>query len=287
MAIRDVGVVGCGLMGSGIAQVSAQKGYRTVVREVDDARLKTGLDRIRAFLAEGVRRGKLAQEEMDRTLANLRGTTTLADLKDCDLVVEAVVENLAEKRKVFAELDRVCKPSAILASNTSSIPIASMASATGRVDRILGLHFMNPVPLMKLVEIVRPEAASAGTYEAARAFVESLGKTAVTAKDTAGFIVNLLLVPYLGEAVRAVERGLATPADIDTAMKLGCGMPMGPLELLDFVGLDTTLSILDILKEAFKDPRYEAPPLLRRMVAEGKAGKKAGRGFYDYSKAKA
>jgi 3-hydroxybutyryl-CoA dehydrogenase len=284
MAIQEVGVVGCGLMGSGIAQVSAQKGYRTVVREVNDALLRKGMDRIHSFLAEGVRRGKVAQEEMDRTLGNLRGTVNLADLKDCDLVIEAVVENLDEKKKVFAELDRVCKPSALLASNTSSIPIASMASVTKRADRIVGLHFMNPVPLMKLVEIVRPDAASEETYGAARKFVESLGKIAVTAKDTAGFIVNLLLVPYLGEAVRAVERGLATPQDIDTAMKLGCGMPMGPLELLDFVGLDTTLSILDILKDAFQDPRYDAPPLLRKMVAEGKAGKKVGRGFYEYGK---
>jgi 3-hydroxybutyryl-CoA dehydrogenase len=284
MAIRKVGVVGCGLMGSGIAQVSAQKGYRTVVREVSDPVLAKGLDRIRNFLAEGVRRGKVPQDEMDRTLGNLSGTTSLGDLGDCDLVIEAVVENLEEKKKVFAELDRVCGPAAILASNTSSIPIRLMAEVTKRPDRVLGLHFMNPVPLMKLVEIVRPEAASAETYGAARAFVESLGKTVVTAKDTAGFIVNLLLVPYLGEAVRAVERELATPQDIDTAMKLGCGMPMGPLELLDFVGLDTTLSILDILRDAFKDPRYEAPPLLRRMVAEGKVGKKAGRGFYDYSK---
>jgi 3-hydroxybutyryl-CoA dehydrogenase len=284
MAIQEVGVVGCGLMGSGIAQVCAQKGYRTVVREVDDELLRKGMDRIHSFLAEGVRRGKVSQEEMDRTLGRLRGTTALADLKDCDLVIEAVVERLDEKRKVFSELDRLCKPAAILASNTSSIPISSMAAVTKRADRIVGLHFMNPVPLMKLVEIVRPDAASEETYGVARAFVEALGKTPVTAKDTAGFIVNLLLVPYLGEAVRAVERGLATPQDIDTAMKLGCGMPMGPLELLDFVGLDTTLSILDILKDAFKDPRYEASPLLRRMVAEGRNGKKSGRGFYDYSK---
>jgi 3-hydroxybutyryl-CoA dehydrogenase len=284
MDIRTVGVVGCGLMGSGIAQVSAQKGYRTVVREVSEDLLGKGLERIRGFLAEGVRRGKVTQQEMDRTLANLSGTTALADLKDCDLVIEAVVENLEEKRKVFAELDRVCKPAAILASNTSSIPIRSMAQETRRADRVLGLHFMNPVPLMKLVEIVRPEAASEESYRASKAFVESLGKTAVTAKDTAGFIVNLLLVPYLSEAVRAVERGLATPQDIDTAMKLGCGMPMGPLELLDFVGLDTTLFILDVLSREFKDPRYQAPALLREMVAQGKTGRKSGRGFYEHAR---
>lgn len=281
--IRTVGVVGCGLMGSGIAQTCAQKGYPTVVREIGSAPLEKGLERIRAFLAEGVRRGKVAPEERDQTLARLRGTTDPADLRDCDLVIEAVVENLEEKRRVFAELDRLARPEAIFASNTSSIPIHRIASATRRADRFLGLHFMNPVPLMKLVEIVRPDAVREDVYLAAKAFVESLGKVAVTARDTAGFIVNLLLVPYLGEAVRAVERGLATPRDIDTAMKLGCGMPMGPLELLDFVGLDTTLAILDVLRREFDDPRYEAPALLRRMVAEGKAGRKAGRGFYEYA----
>lgn len=281
--IRTVGVVGCGLMGSGIAQTCAQKGYSTIVREIGPAPLEKGLERIRAFLAEGVRRGKVAPEERDQTLARLRGTTDLGDLRDCDLVIEAVVENLEEKRRVFAELDRLARPEAIFASNTSSIPIHRIASATRRADRFLGLHFMNPVPLMKLVEIVRPDAVREDVYLAAKAFVESLGKVAVTARDTAGFIVNLLLVPYLGEAVRAVERGLATPRDIDTAMKLGCGMPMGPLELLDFVGLDTTLAILDVLRREFDDPRYEAPALLRRMVAEGKAGRKAGRGFYEYA----
>lgn len=281
--IRTVGVVGCGLMGSGIAQTCAQKGYPTVVREIAPGPLEKGLERIRAFLAEGVRRGKVTPEERDQTLGRIRGTTDLAELRDCDLVIEAVVENLDEKRRVFAELDRLAKPDAIFASNTSSIPIHRIAAATGRADRFLGLHFMNPVPLMKLVEIVRPDAVREDVYQTAKAFVESLGKVAVTARDTAGFIVNLLLVPYLGEAVRAVERGLATPRDIDTAMKLGCGMPMGPLELLDFVGLDTTLAILDVLRREFNDPRYEAPALLRRMVAEGKVGKKAGRGFYEYS----
>ncbi|MFN3485891.1 MAG: 3-hydroxyacyl-CoA dehydrogenase family protein [Planctomycetota bacterium] len=284
MQIRSVGVVGCGLMGSGITQTCAQKGYPTVVREIAPEPLEKGLERIRAFLAEGVRRGKLTPEERDQTLGRIRGTTDLAELRDCDLVIEAVVENLDEKRRVFAELDRLAKPQAIFASNTSSIPIHRIAAATGRADRFLGLHFMNPVPLMKLVEIVRPDAVREEVYQVAKAFVESLGKVAVTARDTAGFIVNLLLVPYLGEAVRAVERGLATPRDIDTAMKLGCGMPMGPLELLDFVGLDTTLAILDVLRREFNDPRYEAPDLLRRMVAEGKVGKKAGRGFYEYPK---
>ncbi len=284
MAIETVGVIGCGLMGAGIAQVCAQKGYRTIVREVDDAALKRGLERIRGFLSEGVRRGKVTQADMDATLGRLSGTTALGDLKDCDLVIEAIVENLEEKRRVFAELDRVCKPSAILSSNTSSISITAMAAVTKRMDRCVGLHFMNPVPLMKLVEIVRPEVTSPETYDEVRRFAESLGKTTVTAKDTPGFIVNLLLVPYLCEAVRALEQGLASKEDLDTALELGCGMPMGPVKLLDFVGLDTTLYIMDVLFDEFHDPKYAAPPLLRRMVQAGFHGKKSGRGFYEYPK---
>jgi 3-hydroxybutyryl-CoA dehydrogenase len=283
MTILNVGVVGCGLMGSGIAQVSAQKGYKTIVREINDELLKKGLDRIRSFLAEGVKRGKVTAAQSELTLNNISGTTSLADLKDCDLVIEAVVENLEEKRKVWADLDKACKPATIFASNTSSISITSQAAATKRHDRFIGLHFMNPVPIMKLLEIVRPEITSDETYAAAKAFGESLGKTVVTAKDTPGFIVNLLLVPYLCEAVRAVETGLSTKEDIDAAMKLGCGMPMGPLELLDFVGLDTTLYIMDILFDQFHDPKFAAPTLLRRMVMAGRVGKKAGRGFYDYT----
>jgi len=284
MPIQKIGIIGCGLMGSGIAQVCAQKGLPTVVREINDEALKKGLDRIRNFLAEGVKRGKVPQAQMDQTLANLSGTTSLAELKDCDLIIEAVVENLDEKRKVFAELDRVCKPSTIFASNTSSISITAQAAATKRMDRFIGLHFMNPVPIMKLVEIVRPEVTSQETYAAVRTFAESLGKVTVTAKDTPGFIVNLLLVPYICEAVRALEGGLATKEDIDTAMELGCNMPMGPLKLLDFVGLDTTLYIMDTLFSEFRDPKYAAPPLLRRMVIAGFNGKKAGRGFYEYAK---
>ena len=284
MTLHRIGVVGCGLMGSGIAQVCAQKGHPTVIREINDEALRRGLERIRGFLAEGVKRGKLTQALMDQAVANLTGTTALSDLRDCDLVIEAVVENLDEKRKVFSELDRVCKPATIFASNTSSISITAQAAATKRMDRFIGLHFMNPVPIMKLVEIVRPEITSAETYAEAKAFAESLGKVVVTAKDTPGFIVNLLLVPYICEAVRALEHGLATKEDIDTAMELGCNMPMGPIKLLDFVGLDTTLSIMDVLFSEFRDPRYAAPPLLRRMVSAGYVGKKAGRGFYVYAK---
>lgn len=284
MAIQKVGVVGCGLMGGGIAQVCAQKGFKTIVREVNEAALAKGMDRIRTFLSDGVKRGKVTQDDMAATLGRLEGTTDLAGLKDCDIVIEAIVENLEEKKKLFAELDRLLRKDAIIASNTSSISITAMAAATQRRERCIGLHFMNPVPIMKLVEIVRPEVTSEETYRTARTFAEALGKTTVTAKDTPGFIVNLLLVPYLCEAVRAVEQGLATKEDIDTAMKLGCGMPMGPIELLDFVGLDTTLYIMDVLYEEFHDPKYAAPPLLRRMVIAGYHGKKAGRGFYDYSK---
>jgi len=272
-------------MGSGIAQVCAQKGHPTIVREVNEDALRKGMDRIRSFLAEGVKRGKMTQGQMDQVLSNLRGTTLLADLRDCDLVIEAVVENLQEKRKVFGELDQVCKASTIFASNTSSISISAQAEATRRPDRFLGLHFMNPVPLMKLVEIVRPDRVSAEAYAVAKAFAESLGKTTVTAKDTPGFIVNLILVPYLCEAVRAFERGLATREDIDTGLELGCGVPMGPLKLLDFVGLDTTLYIMDVLHTQWPEPKYEAPALLRTMVSEGRLGKKAGRGFYEYAKA--
>ena len=281
--MKRVGIVGCGLMGSGIAQVCAQSGYETLVREVNDRFLKKGLHRIKSFLAAGVKRGKVKQEDAEKTLGRIQGTTQLEDLKDCDVVIEAVVEDLDLKREVFSTLDGACKPSTILASNTSSISITKIAAATKRMDKCIGLHFMNPVPVMKLVEIVRPEITSDETYTAARGFSESLGKVTVTAKDTPGFIVNLLLVPYICEAARALEQGLATKEDIDTAMKLGCRMPMGPLELLDFVGLDTTLYIMDVLFDEFHDPKYAAPPLLRRMVAAGYHGKKAGRGFYDYS----
>jgi 3-hydroxybutyryl-CoA dehydrogenase len=284
MAIRNVGIVGCGTMGAGIAQVCAQKGYSTTVREVNDDFLRKGREKLTGFLAEGVKKGKVAQADMDKALANLKWTTSAADLKDCDLVIEAVIEKLDEKQKVFAELDKVCKPEAIFGSNTSSISITAIASVTKRRDKFIGLHFMNPVPIMKLVEIVRAEITAASTYDECRAFIESLGKTVVTAKDSPGFIINLLLIPYVTEAIRALDSGLATKEDIDAGMKLGCNFPMGPIELADFIGLDVCLDIANVLHREFGDPRYAAPPLLKRMVTAGFLGRKSGRGFYDYTK---
>ncbi len=284
MVFQKIGVIGCGLMGSGIAQVCAQKGFPTLVREINDDFLKKGLERIKSFLAAGVQRGKVTQADMDKTLANLKGTTNLKDLADCDLVIEAAVENMEAKQAVWKELDPVCKLPTIFASNTSSLSITRMSTVTKRADRFIGLHFFNPVPIMPLIEIVRPEITSQATYDACKSFGEGLGKKIITAKDTPGFLVNLLLIPYLLDAARAVEHGVGSPEDLDTGMELGCNHPMGPIKLLDFVGLDTTLFIADAMYEEFRDSRYAAPPLLRRMVAAGRMGKKAGRGFYDYPK---
>jgi 3-hydroxybutyryl-CoA dehydrogenase len=284
MAVKSVGVVGCGLMGSGIAQVSAQSGIPTLVREVDAPTLEKGLGRIRKFLEDGVAKGKVAAEARDQTLANLKGTTDLGDLASCDLVIEAVIEDIVLKREVFRTLDRVTAASTVLASNTSSLAITEIAAIASRPERVLGLHFFNPVPLMKLVEIIRALPTNDASFEAAKGFVERIGKTAVVAKDTPGFVVNRLLVPYLLDAVRIYESGVASKEDIDNGMKLGCGYPMGPLTLLDFVGLDTTYYIANIMFEEFKQPQYAAPPLLKRMVLAGYLGRKSGRGFYDYSK---
>lgn len=283
MDLRKVGVIGCGLMGSGIAQVCASSGRDVIVREVTEELLQAGLDRIRKFLAAGVQKGKVTQAQMDQTMARIRGVTDLREMADRDLIIEAIVENLDAKKALWKELDGICNPDAIFASNTSSLSITAMATVTRRMDRFIGLHFFNPVPIMPLIEIVRPEITSQATYERIRSFSESLGKETVTAPDRPGFLVNLLLIPYILDAVRAVENGVGTPQDLDKAMKLGCNMPMGPIALLDFVGLDTTLFIADAMYEEFRDPRYAAPPLLRRMVAAGRLGKKSGRGFYDYS----
>jgi len=282
MKIRKVGVVGCGLMGSGIVEVCARAGYEVVVREVNDEFLQKGLGRIKKSMSRGVRKGKLAQEDMDAAWGRIKGTTTLADMADCDIAIEAAVENMEIKKSIFAELDGILPPQAILASNTSSLCITEMASVTKRGDKVLGIHFFNPVPVMPLIEFVRTILTSDETMAIAHEFGASLGKTMVTAKDTPGFIVNRLLIPYLLDAVRIYENGLASKEDIDTAIKLGLNHPMGPLTLLDFVGLDTCLFIADAMYEEFKDPRYAAPPLLRRMVLAGHLGRKSGKGFYEY-----
>jgi 3-hydroxybutyryl-CoA dehydrogenase len=283
MEIKNVGVVGCGLMGSGIVEACARAGYAVTVREVNDGLLQRGLGRIQKSVSKGVSRGKLTQEEMDAALGRIEGTTDMADLAGSDLVIEAAIENMALKKEIFAELDKLCAPEAILSSNTSSLCITEIASATGRPDKVLGLHFFNPVPVMPLLEIVLTFQTSEETLAIARAFGETLGKTMVKAKDMPGFIVNRLLIPYLLDAVTMLQNGLATREDIDTAIKLGLNHPMGPLALLDFIGLDTILFIADAMYKEFKDPRFAAPPLLRQMVLAGYLGRKSGKGFYDYS----
>jgi len=283
MEIKTVGVVGCGLMGSGIAQVVAEAGYRVVVREVSDELLKKGLGRIEGFLKKGVEKGKLTQERLQEVMGRLQGTTDLKALAACDLVIEAVIENLDLKREVYQALDAACPAHTIFASNTSSLSITEMAAFTKRADRFVGLHFFNPVPLMKLVEVVRSPLSSAESVERAFGFASSLGKTPVRATDKTGFIVNRLLVPYLLDAIRALENGTGSVPDIDEAMKLGCGYPMGPFTLLDFVGLDTTYYIANIMFDEFRETRFASPPLLKRMVQAGLHGRKSGKGFYDYS----
>ncbi len=284
MAIEKVGVVGCGLMGAGIAQVCAASGYATTVMEVNDELLNRGLGRIGKQLARAVEKGKMTEADHSAIMERLHGTTTLSDLGACDVVIEAATENVETKKKIFAELDSRMPQHGIIASNTSSLTIVELAAATQRPDRIVGLHFFNPVPIMKLVEVVRTIVTSDDAYETARSFAASLGKEVVEAKDTTGFVVNRLLVPYMLDAIRCYEQGLASKEDIDRGMKLGCGYPMGPFELLDFVGLDTTLYIAEIMFDEFREPRFAPPSLLRRMVTAGHHGRKSGRGFYDYSK---
>jgi len=285
MQIKTVGVLGCGLMGAGIAQVSAAAGYKTIVREVSDQFLNAGLGRIKKFLDDGVAKGKTTADARDKTLANLSGTTTFDTLKECDLIIEAIVENLDQKKETYASLEMCVGSHTIFVSNTSSLCITELAAATKRPDRVAGLHFFNPVPIMKLVEVIRALTTSDATYDAVFAFARSLGKEPITAPDRPGFIVNRLLVPYLLDAIRAYERGLGTVDDIDKGMKLGCGYPMGPFTLLDFVGLDTTYYIANIMFEEFREPAYAPPPLLKRMVLAGYLGRKSGRGFYEYGTA--
>ena len=282
MEIRTVGVLGCGLMGSGIAQVCAQAGYTTIVREVDTTTVEQGLGRIEKFLDAGVKKGRVAPEARDQTRARLSGTTAFEDLAACDLVIEAIVENLDDKRQAFAALEPVVAAETVFVSNTSSLCVTEIAASTTRPDRFGGLHFFNPVPLMKLVEVVRALTTSDDTYHNVVGFATSLGKEPITAPDRPGFIVNRLLVPYLLDAVRAYEAGLGTLEDIDKGMTLGCGYPMGPFTLLDFVGLDTTYYIAEIMFGEYREPAYAPPPLLKRMVLAGRLGRKSGRGFYDY-----
>jgi len=282
MKISKVGVLGAGLMGSGIAEVCAKSVYETVVREVSDELARKGIGRIESSLAKAVERGKLAAGDRDAAFARLAATTRLEDFAGCDLVIEAVVENLEAKIEIFRALDAICGETAIFCSNTSSLTITELSAATRRPDRFAGLHFFNPVPVMKLVEVVRTIATSDATIEALLEFARSLGKEPVLAKDNSGFIVNRLLVPYLLDAVRAVEEGVGTAEDIDKGMELGCGHPMGPLKLLDFVGLDTTYAIAEIMFAEYREKRFAPPPLLKRMVLAGRYGRKSGRGFYEY-----
>ena len=283
MAIQKVGVVGCGLMGSGIAQVAAASGFNTVVREVSAELLDKGLKSIDKNLNRLAEKGTIAEAVKNEIRGRLKGTTKIEDLRDCDVIVEAIIEQLPAKRELFSALDAICPASTIFASNTSSLTITEIATATKRPQRFVGLHFFNPVPVMKLVEVVRTIATEPAVYEEMVAFGAKLGKTPVRAQDSTGFIVNRLLVPYLLDAIRALEEGVGSIEDIDNSMKLGCGHPMGPLTLLDFVGLDTTYYISQIMFDEFKERRFAAPPLLKRMVLAGWNGRKSGRGFYDYT----
>jgi 3-hydroxybutyryl-CoA dehydrogenase len=283
MPITRIGVLGCGLMGSGIAQTVAAAGCDTIVRDVSDALLDRGRAGIRKSLDKLAEKGKLEPGAPDAAMKRLSFTTDLGALRDTDLVIEAVTEDLELKNRLWRQLDDLCPPATLFASNTSSLSIAEMAAATRRADRFVGLHFFNPVPLMPLVEVVRAVTTSRETFEAALAFARRIGKEPIVARDRSGFIVNLLLVPFLLDAIRALERGVGTTGDIDRGMQLGCGHPMGPLTLADFIGLDTAARIGDIMFEEYREPRYAPPPLLRRMVAAGLLGRKSGRGFYDYS----
>jgi 3-hydroxybutyryl-CoA dehydrogenase len=281
--IQNVGVIGCGLMGSGIAQVCAQAGYGTVVREVDEGLLEHGVASIHKNLDRALAKGKLTEPDRDAIADRLTATIDLGDLSECDLIIEAIVENREAKHELFSTLDGLCRATAIFASNTSSLSITELAAGTGRGDRFVGLHFFNPVPVMPLVEVVRCGQTSEESFKLALAFASSLGKSPVACRDNTGFIVNRLLVPYMLDAIRAYEQGVGSIADIDTGMRLGCGYPMGPFTLGDFVGLDTLYHITEIMYDEYKDARFAAPSLLRRMFLAGYHGRKTGMGFYDYS----
>jgi len=282
MEIKRVGVVGCGLMGSGITQVCAQSGYQVVVSEVNDELLNKGLASISSFLTRNVKKGRVSQAEKEATLARIKGTTNTRDFSDCDLVIEAAIENMDVKKKIFAELDKICSEDAILASNTSCLSIIDMATATTRPEKVLGIHFFNPVPLMKLLEIVKTIATSDETLEIGQEFGKSIGKTTIIAPDTPGFIVNRLLLPFMLGAFRMLDTGGATREDIDNGVRLGLGHSMGPLALADLIGMDTILYIANAIYEELKDPLYAPPIILKKMVATGWLGRKTGKGFYEY-----
>ena len=284
MEIKKVGVVGCGLMGSGISEVCAQSGYRVVVSEINDELLNKGLASISTRLAKKVEKGKLYAEEKDNALSRIIGTINTQDFSDCDLIIEAVIEKVEAKRKVFAELDKICTKDTILATNTSVLSIIEIAEATRRPDKVLGLHFFNPVPVMELVEAIKTIATSEDTLSVATKFVKSLGKTVIIAKDTPGFVVNRQLAPFLFNAIRMLEDGVANREDIDAGIKLGLNHPLGPLELADFIGLDTVYFGAIDMYDKFKEPQYAPPVLLGKMVAAGWLGRKTGKGFYDYDK---
>jgi len=286
MEIKKVGVLGCGLMGAGIAQTSATAGFETIVREVSDELIAKGFAGIEKSLSRFAEKGSITTEQQKQIRGRLRGTTSFEDLADCDIIIEAIIENLDAKRETYLRLDELCKPETIFASNTSSLSITQMMSVTSteRQQRFIGMHFFNPVPIMRLVEVIRTILTDANAYEDAVRFATQLGKVPVRTADRTGFIVNRLLVPYMLDAIRALEEGVASVVDIDNAMKLGCGYPMGPLTLGDFVGLDTTYYIAEIMFNEFREKRFASPPLLKRMVMAGLYGRKSGRGFYDYTK---
>jgi len=282
--IKKVGVVGCGTMGGGITQVCAQAGYQVVVSEINNELLNKGLASINSFLSKSVEKGKLSPQDKDTTLSHIKGTTNMKDFAECDLVIEAAIENMELKKRIFSELDKICPANTILATNTSCLSIIDMAKATSRPEKVLGLHFFNPVPLMKLLEIVKTVATSDELIETAKEFGKSLDKTVVIAQDAPGFIVNRLMIPFLLDAIRMYESGVASREDIDAGVNLGLNHPMGPLTLSDLVGLDVVLFIANAIYDEFKDPKYAAPILLKKMVAAGWLGRKTGKGFYDYKK---
>ena len=284
MEIKRVGVVGCGLMGSGISQICAQSGYQVVVSEINDELLNKGLASISSFLTRNVKKGRVSQAEKEATLARIKGTTNTKDFGDCDLIIEASIEDMDVKKKIFAELDKICSKDAILATNTSCLSIIDMATVTTRPEKVLGIHFFNPVPSMKLLEIVRTIATSDETLKMGKEFGKSIGKTTIIAPDTPGFIVNRLLLPFMLGACRMLETGLATKEDIDAGVRLGLGHPMGPLALADLIGMDTILYIANAIYEELKDPLYAPPIILKKMVAAGWLGRKTGKGFYEYKK---